>query len=334
MSLTVNHSQGSYPIEFAPAADLTELLAPCAAVITDKNVVEHQGARLPNVPTLAIEPGEKSKSLAQYGAALEWLARQGVKRSDRIAAVGGGVVGDLAGFLAATYLRGIPYLQVPTSLLAMVDSSVGGKVGIDLEAGKNLAGAFHPPAAVYVAVETLDTLPPRHLRNGIAEAWKAAFIADAGLVPILEGTIEETLIRRCIEIKKEVVEADEFETLGRRAILNFGHTIGHAVEAAAGYESLLHGEAIAIGMVAESRLGEQLAITPVGTADFIEAKLTKAGLPTQLPSQNADRLLSYMWRDKKRAGDKLAFSLLTGIGECKLFVDVEESAVRAVLEMA
>lgn len=287
------------------------------------------------MPTLVLPPGEETKSIRHFGESLEWLAAQGVQRADKIAAIGGGVIGDLAGYVAASYLRGIEFVQVPTSLLAMVDSSVGGKVGVDLEAGKNLAGAFHPPTEVLVAEDVLETLPVRHLRNGMAEVWKYAFIADPNLAHLIEsGPVGEAVIRRCIEIKKSIVEADEFETTGLRATLNFGHTLGHALETLTGYETLLHGEAIAIGMVWEAELGERLGVTQAGTSDVVREKLEAAGLPIRFPNADADRLIDLMGKDKKRKGNGLAFSLLTRIGECKLTTEVDTSVVRAVLTNA
>lgn len=332
--MTVQHSRGSYRISFARREELSALTEVCAAVITDRNVRGALDPYWPNLPTHVVTPGEASKSIRSLGEALEWLAEKGVRRSDRIAAIGGGVVGDLAGFVAATYLRGIEFIQVPTSLLAMVDSSVGGKVGVDLEAGKNLAGAFHAPAEVMVPLDALETLPARHKRNGMAEVWKAGLIADASLLPVIEREgANQAVISRAIEIKKEIVEADEFETTGLRAILNYGHTLGHAIEAALGYEELLHGEAIAIGMVWEAELGEAIGITPAGVSASVRELLRIAGLPVDLPALDPEELIRFMRRDKKRTGDRLAFSLLTRIGECKLH-EVDEAAVRSVLSKA
>lgn len=331
--MIVRHSRGSYRISFAQKSELFALGNVCSAIITDRNVRGALDNEWPNLPTLVLTPGESSKSLRTYGEAMEWLAAQGLRRKDRVAAIGGGVVGDLVGFVAATYLRGIDLVQVPTSLLAMVDSSVGGKVGIDLEAGKNLAGAFHAPAEVMIPADALESLPMRHRRNGMAEVWKYAFIADPGLAKVIESDgPSQATIERCIEIKKDIVESDEFETLGPRATLNFGHTVGHAIEAALGYEELLHGEAIAIGMVVESEIGEAIGVTESGVSSAVRESLAKAGLPVALPDVSIQILIDFMRRDKKRSGDKLAFSLLTRIGECKLIDEVDEAAVRAVLE--
>jgi len=236
-------------------------------------------------------------------------------------------------------MRGVPYYQIPTTLLSQVDSSVGGKVGVDLPEGKNLAGAFYPPAHVSISVELLQTLSRQQFANGMAEVWKYGFIMDSELVGLLEEkAIEpndsnlESIVERCIALKARVVEADEFETTGLRAILNFGHTVGHAIEFATGYGTLLHGEAISIGMVAEARLGELLGITPAGIWREIQRNMKNQGLPTShLVLHHSELLLNAMLGDKKAANGKLAFSLLTDIGRCKLVEDVPASAVQEAL---
>ncbi|MEQ1934441.1 MAG: 3-dehydroquinate synthase family protein, partial [Fimbriimonadaceae bacterium] len=203
-----------------------------AAIITDQNVKEALGHRFPSVPCLAIPPGESSKSLKSFEKVHSWLIKNGIQRGNTIGVIGGGVVGDLGGFVAATYMRGITYIQVPTSLLAMVDSSVGGKVGVDLPEGKNLVGAFHPPIEVRVCLSALDTLPIRHFTNGMAEVLKYGFISDPAILDVDPDDELSSLVRQCIQIKADIVAADEFETNGIRATLNFGHTIGHALETA------------------------------------------------------------------------------------------------------
>lgn len=329
--MRIQHSRGAYEVQFAALAELAQVLPGGMIVLTDEEVWEAQGQRFPDVPRRIVVPsGEASKSLSSYADCQERLAALGVSRSDTLVAFGGGVVGDLAGFVAATYMRGIAWIQVPTTVMAMVDSSVGGKTAIDLEAGKNLVGAFHQPGAVYICTEVLETLPERHVRNGMAEVVKYKFIADPGLqVGLPAGTAEwEPLIARCLEIKAAVVEADEFETTGLRATLNFGHTVGHAIETALGYQSLLHGEAVAVGMVAEARLGERLGITPLGVSDALRSDLTALSLPTELPhSIGSGQLVEAMRKDKKRAGTGLSFALLEQIGACKLVHDVPESAI-------
>ncbi|MEQ1821447.1 MAG: 3-dehydroquinate synthase [Fimbriimonadaceae bacterium] len=321
-SIVVTHSHGSYEITFV--TDLHSLT--CDAIITDRNVQAALSGKLPSVPALVLEPGEPTKSLSEFERSLRWLAQNGIKRNHTIAAVGGGVIGDLGGYVAASYMRGIRYVQVPTSLLAMVDSSVGGKVGIDIPEGKNLVGAFYPPAEVILYQNALATLPREHFVNGMAEVLKYGFISDPS---ILNET--EPPIRRCIDIKANVVAADEFDTTGLRAILNFGHTIGHALEAGSGYQ-LLHGEAISIGMVLESRLGEALGLTEPGTSDVVAECLNAAGLPVSLPPIPADQIMALMRNDKKATASGIGFSLLTSLGRCKLVESVPEDAILAVLK--
>ena len=336
MRTSVRHSRGEYAVE---VTDLKSALAQIGSddfVVTDENVAKATGLA---VPHLAVKPGEQSKSLETYGQVLEWLAGR-AHRSSRVVALGGGVVGDLAGFAAATFMRGVPVLQVPTTLMAMVDSSIGGKVGIDLAAGKNLAGTFWPPAAVLVPIDSLRTLNMRHFTNGAAEVWKYGAILDAALFERLQKqpfSIESSdlaeVVFRCIELKKDVVEEDEHEKSGRRAVLNFGHTVGHAIEQALGYSQVLHGEAVAIGMVAEARLADNLGVSDRTTARQIKEGMERQGLPTILPSGlRPSDLLPAMRRDKKAGPNALAFSLVSEIGTCKLYADVPESEVVKALE--
>jgi 3-dehydroquinate synthase len=335
--ITITHSAGQYPIHFTSLTQALQSLPQDAVVLTDENVFTAWKGQLSQVPNVCrIEPGEGSKSFERYREVLSWMAKSGCSRRTTLVALGGGVIGDLGGFCAASYMRGIPFVQIPTTLLAQVDSSVGGKVGIDLPEGKNLVGAFYPPHAVHVPSEALSTLPDRQLRNGMAEVWKYGYILDAPLVDCLTRTDVrddlQPIVQRCIQLKAEVVEADEFEKLGIRAKLNFGHTVGHAIEQVLRYEEFLHGEAIAIGMVVEARLGESMRITAPGTASVIEAQLKTAGLPTTWSGlQNPDPLIAAMRRDKKAHSGQLAFSLLTQIGECKLVENVAEGEVRSAL---
>lgn len=246
----------------------------------------------------------------------------------------------MAGFAAATYMRGLKLLQVPTSLLAMVDSAVGGKVGVDLAAGKNLAGSFWPPERVLIPLDALGTLPERHFVNGAAEVWKYGAIMSPELFERLERSPLKPdapdigqVVMECLELKRQVVEEDEFETKGRRAVLNFGHTVGHALEHATGYQGLLHGEAVSIGMVLEARLAASLGVADAALADRLAAGLASQGLPTAMPDGlSADGLIGAMRRDKKAGQNGLAFSLVSDIGACKLHAGVDEGAVRAVLE--
>ncbi|MFZ4506309.1 MAG: 3-dehydroquinate synthase [Fimbriimonas sp.] len=327
---------GEYEILDRCPSQILEEIPDDAIILTDEHVTLQWSHALSGRPQIVLPAGEASKSLATFGECLEKMAGLGASRRTHLVAVGGGVIGDLGGFLAATYMRGIPFIQVPTTLLAMVDSSVGGKVGIDLAAGKNLAGAFWPPAKVILVEETLSTLPPRQWTNGMAEVWKYGFIMDLELLELLQSPWEKTaIIQRCIRLKQQVVEADEFETLGIRASLNFGHTIGHAIERITGYGPILHGEAIAIGMVAEATLGERIGFTEPGTADQIRTFLAKEGLPTWSPIlREADWLLDAMKTDKKATKGSLAFSLLPQLGHCKLVKDVDIAAIREVLEAA
>ena len=268
--------------------------------------------------------GEEHKTRKTWGTLVDRLLEAGVGRDGAIIAVGGGVVGDIAGVVAATYLRGIPYVQIPTTLLAMIDSSIGGKTGIDTEAGKNLVGAFHQPALVVADVATLASLPDKQLAAGIAEAVKHGAIADADYATrIADGAGEiqardpeaiARLVQRSMEIKAEIVVADEHEQ-GRRAVLNFGHTVGHAVEAVSRYR-LLHGEAVAIGMVVEATLGEALGITKSGTAGTLDAILRQFDLPTRVPDAlPADRVMQAMRHDKKNRAGAIRVTLLRSLGE-------------------
>ncbi len=337
--MTVRHRLGSYEIAYSALEDVLPRLPDSSFFLTDENVFRLHGDGLDPRRTLILPPGEGTKSIGYLERALEWLADQGASRGSTLVAFGGGVVGDLAGFVASSYMRGIEYVQIPTTLLAQVDSSVGGKVGIDLKAGKNLAGAFYPPASVYICLELLDTLDDRQFNNGMAEVWKYGFIADPALLgAIREGGTRASdsqlkdIVGRCIEIKAQIVAEDEFEKTGLRATLNYGHTVGHAIERITNYIGPLHGEAISIGMVVEAKLGEILGITEKGVARSVRDLLEGQGLPVAAPAsiQAAD-LVQSMRGDKKRTSKGLAFSLLTQLGQCKLVQDVAEKDVERVL---
>lgn len=303
-----------------------------AFAITDQNIANN----FPSVRqerTLVLPPGEETKQFASFQKAVEWLAEKKAKRTSRVMAIGGGVIGDLAGFAASAYMRGIGLTGIPTTLLAMVDSSVGGKVGIDLPAGKNLVGAFYPASEVILCFEFLKTLPRRQILNGCAEVLKYGFIMRPEILSkaktaLQDGNWNETVYAG-IQCKKEVVEADELETTGLRAILNFGHTVGHAVESVLDYKGLLHGEAISVGMIVEAALGEDLGITKSGTMKSVRDTLKEAGLPASHPAlANPAGLIQKMKLDKK-ADKSLAMSLLTEIGDCRLVRDIPESAVES-----
>ena len=275
---------------------------------------------------VTVPPGETTKSLKTVQSCYDQLAKHRLERTSFVVALGGGVVGDLAGFVAATYLRGVAFVQVPTTLLAQVDSSVGGKVGVNLPAGKNLVGAFYQPRAVWCDLDTLRSLPPREFRAGLAEVIKYGIICDPALFRSLEKNLAgllnldlkllATVVARCCQIKAKVVGQDETEG-GLRAILNFGHTIGHALEAISGYGKYLHGEAIAIGQVAAARLSHELLGLPDDEVRRITLLFQQAGLPTQVQLSRAQRsrLFEAMQLDKKVSGGEVKFVLARKIGE-------------------
>lgn len=324
------------------------------AVITDSNVARTHAERVVNslgsvgTRTFTVPAGEASKTRDTWARLTDEMLESGFGRDAAIVAVGGGVVGDLAGFVAATYMRGIKYVQVPTSLIAMIDASVGGKTAVDTPRGKNLVGAFHQPAAVLADPAVLATLPAAHFRAGLAEAVKHGVIADAmylertvsDLPSLLEPSTRhaesmEALIARSIEIKAEIVRRDEREN-GLRQVLNFGHTIGHAVEAASGF-ALLHGECVAIGMVCEATIAAKMGIASSGTARDVRRAVERVGLPTTVPENvSADRLVAVMRSDKKMRSGALRFALpreigVMAAGDGTWSVPVDESVVRGVL---
>ncbi|HMN04065.1 MULTISPECIES: 3-dehydroquinate synthase [Geobacter] len=276
-----------------------------------------------NVLRIEIPDGEEHKTSATLNRVYDRLVNGGLTRDSLVVALGGGVVGDLAGYAAATYLRGIPFVQVPTTLLAQVDSSVGGKTGINHPLGKNLIGAFHQPRAVLIDVDTLATLPRREYLGGLAEVIKYGVVLDGEFFAFLEqnvsallGRDRQTLVRaitRCCALKAWVVEQDEREA-GLRAVLNYGHTFGHAVEALTGYTAVLHGEAVAIGMVRAAVLAEARGYSSAGDTRRIRALVEAVGLPTGLPSFDADSYRDVLLRDKKARDRGLDFVLNRGIG--------------------
>lgn len=295
--------------------------------------------------TIVVPPGETAKSIATVGFCYDQLAKHRLERKSFIVALGGGVVGDLAGFVAATYLRGIAFVQVPTTLLAQVDSSVGGKVGVNLTAGKNLVGAFHQPRFVLCDLETLKTLPQREYRAGLAEVIKYGIIHDAKFFEQLERDLSRMLnlraatvaevVARCCEIKADVVGQDETET-GLRAILNFGHTIGHALEAISSYGKYLHGEAISIGQVAAAELSQAVAGLPAADVQRITDLFRRAGLPTSIDCnrQQVRRLFEAMQLDKKVSGGEIKFVLATRIGRVEWGREVAPDLIEQVLSHA
>jgi 3-dehydroquinate synthase len=355
---TVNVSLGrrSYVIKIGPGL-LEQLGRECArlelgrscVLISDGNVAPLYAkaaqaalAKAGFAATLITVPaGETAKSLKTVQACYDQLADRRLERGSFIVALGGGVVGDLAGFVAATYLRGIPCVQVPTTLLAQVDSSVGGKVGVNLKAGKNLVGAFYQPRLVLCDLATLETLPMREYRAGLSEVIKYGIIYDANLFARLEREMPGLLrrepkalaevIARCCEIKAEVVGQDETEG-GLRAILNFGHTVGHGLEAISHYGKYLHGEAIAIGQVAAAQLSAQLLGLPAADEERIQSLFERAGLPTQvkLSAPQRRRLLEAMKLDKKVSAGEIKFVLARSIGK----VEFGQRVPAALIEQA
>lgn len=293
-----------------------------------------------------VPPGEESKSARQLAALYDWLAERRAERSEAVLALGGGVIGDLAGFAAATYLRGVPLVQVPTSLLAQVDASIGGKVAIDHPRGKNLIGAFYPPRLVVSDPATLLTLPSRQLIEGWAEVVKHGVALDAAYFERLECGAEDLLALRpaptsaavagSVALKGGVVAGDERERDGgQRHLLNYGHTLAHAIETVAGYGAWLHGEAVAVGMMAAARLGHRIGVTPEPLVARQEALLTRFGLPTRLDARgdtfSARALLQAALWDKKVQAGHVRWVLATGLGVASLYGNVPDADVRAVL---
>jgi 3-dehydroquinate synthase len=291
-----------------------------------------------------LDDGEAHKTFANVGRVLEALGALGATRDACVIALGGGVVGDLAGFSAACWMRGIDFIQMPTTLLAMVDSSVGGKTGVNLPVGKNLAGAFHQPRAVVADIDTLATLPDREYRAGLAEVAKGAAIGDAAFFGWLEanadalaardtGAVIEAIARK-VRYKAGVVARDETEQ-GERALLNLGHTFGHALETAGHYTTLLHGEGVAVGMLLAARLSERLGMSEPAATARLQRLLETLGLPVAIPpGMEAQQLLALMRLDKKNTAGTLRLILWRGIGRAEIVAGVDEADVLAVLQAA
>lgn len=321
------------------------------AIITDDNVGSIYGEQVVEslskagfMPFLITLPhGESSKSLKFVEMCYNRLAQERVERRSFVVALGGGVIGDLAGFVAATYMRGVGFVQVPTSLLAQVDSSVGGKVGINLKYGKNLAGAFYQPKLVICDLTTLKTLPERELKAGLSEVIKYGIIYDENLFTFLEKNIEKLLkldlkkllpvIVRCCQIKAEVVSIDEKES-GLRAILNYGHTIGHAIEAITGYKKFLHGEAVALGQIAAAYIAIEVMKFSEASANRIKELIEKTGLPTtiRLSNQEREKLIKAMQLDKKVSGGEIKFVLPQKIGKVEYGKNVPLEIIQKAIE--
>src|SRR3954471_9303208 len=352
----VNLGPRSYDIEIG-SGNLADVVRFCdteqddahAVIITDSNVdelyceavgdaLQEAGAQ---VDILIAEAGEHSKSPEVAADLWEQLLDQGADRNSVVVALGGGVVGDLAGFVAATFSRGLRFVQVPTTLLAQVDSSVGGKVGVNLPGGKNMVGAFWQPRAVVIDVAVLETLPEREFRAGMAEVVKYGVIQDAEFFAYLEANVEAVnnrdpgvltyIVKRCCRLKADVVEKDEREETGLRSILNYGHTFGHAFEAGTNYEELLHGEGVAIGMMCAARLAERLKRVDAAFVDRQQKLLTQLGMSLDVPDVDRDELIELMYRDKKVERGKLRFVLPSRLGHVELVRDVPITEVEATL---
>ena len=293
-----------------------------------------------NCDLITFPHGEENKNLATIGQLTSKLAQIGVDRKDCLVALGGGVTGDITGFVAAIYMRGIPFVQIPTTLLAQIDSSVGGKTGVDIPEGKNLVGCFYQPRAVYIDIGVLKSLPPEELLNGLAEAIKYGVIYDASFfkflkeerpqIQALEMSVIEQLIQRCCEIKAEIVEADERESDLRR-ILNYGHTLGHAVEATSQF-TIAHGLAVAMGMVMVSRIAVEHGLLMPDTADEITSLIESYGLPITIPD-NIDRqqMKEFLKTDKKTVGGRPFFVLPIAIGTVIISDDVNDGLIDKVI---
>jgi 3-dehydroquinate synthase len=355
-TITVNLKERSYPILVGESiANLGKHLknkgfSKNVFVVTNPTVKKHCFAKLAsglekagfNVKLSIVPDGEKFKTLDSIKKIYSDAAKAGVDRKTVAVALGGGVVGDMCGFFAATYLRGIPLVQVPTTLLAMVDSSIGGKTGVDLKEGKNLVGAFYQPRLVLIDVSALQTLPKGHLLNGMAEVIKYSIVKDEEFFNFLNGNSEklfsfqdgmfEKMILRCSAIKADVVSKDERETKGVREILNFGHTFGHAIETLSDYK-LCHGQAVAAGMVLAGNLGVRLGMFNRKDNSLVYSLLAKAGFPVDfhLKKFKIEKILSVLRRDKKVVDGKFRFVVPKKIGEAVVVKDVSLSLIKEVI---
>ncbi len=351
-TVDVRLQKNAYPIRIGPGV-LTSRTAYADAIggkdvliVSDDNVAAHYLEPLTetlaswHVESLVLPAGEEQKTLDTLSKILDQLADLSFHRDATVVALGGGVIGDLAGFAAACYQRGIAFIQVPTTLLAQVDASVGGKTAVNHRTGKNLIGAFHQPRAVVVDVCCLDTLDDRQYRSGLAEVVKYGVGLDAGFFSWLESNMAALVdrqadvltetVRRCCTIKAAIVAEDEFET-GRRALLNLGHTFGHAIEVASGYGEWLHGEAVSVGLVMAARLSVEMGLLDVGSAERISKLLQSAGLPLTAPAIGVARMEQLMGMDKKVAAGRTRFVILDGLGKARLTDEVPIDCLRKTL---
>ena len=339
----------TYPVHIGALAETLRTLPPSAACMTDATIHAAHAGRLEHLlpaDTHFIAPGEEGKSWDELQRAIAFLAGRGHQRSDPIVALGGGAVGDLAGLSAALYQRGCPVIQVPTTLLAMVDSSVGGKAAIDAEGQKNLVGAFHPPVAVHIDPAFLSTLDPRQMRAGVAETVKYGIIGDRAFYDLLtDGGLGARLLARepeactqaistAVRAKATFVKGDLEDRTGRRALLNLGHSFGHAIEAVAGIGTLLHGEAVAIGMVMAADFSVHAGVLDRADARLLRTGLGRLDLPTRLDEHGlrAADLYPFMLADKKNDAGRINLVLLRHVGEAFLARDVDAASLRAFLE--
>ena len=348
----------SYPIYFGTG--MTASFAPTCqqhgiprqiVIITDTNVAKHYLEPLQkhlqhfgfDASSVIIQPGETQKSLQRANSIFTALIKQGTGRKSAIIALGGGVIGDLTGFIAATYHRGVTLIQVPTTLLAQVDSSVGGKVAVNHPLGKNMIGAFYQPRFVWVDGDTLGTLPPREVICGLAEVVKYGVVFDPEFFAYLESNLESLLKldqaaimhvqARCCELKARVVAEDERE-LGLRAVLNYGHTVGHALEAVGHYRQLKHGEAVLLGMVAEAFIAQQMGLLPADVLERIESFVSRIPITFKNISYSHAEILAAIRRDKKSVEGKTRFVLPVRIGEVRILEDVKPALIQASLKRA
>jgi len=350
ISTEVRTGEGSYSVLIGSellssvGEQIKERLSPArCAIISDTNVASHFADPIQKSlhatgfePTLiTIQAGEQSKTLEQVGAICEKMLLAGLDRQSFVIGLGGGVIGDLSGFVAAIFERGIPHVQIPTTLLAMVDSSIGGKTGVNTFAGKNLLGAFHQPSMVVDDIYVLKTLPRRFLRQGFAEVIKHAVIADAKMFQELKNETGsdarslETLVQRNVEIKSNIVAKDELDRTGERALLNFGHTIGHAIERAGNYEKILHGEAVSLGIIAACAISAKKAGLPQAEIAAVADLLQRFGLPIRLPEDFPhQRILDALAFDKKFERGEIRFVVTPKIGSANLSRDVTMDDIR------
>lgn len=354
--IRVNLGERSYPVYIGE--DLARVgkvatdfnLGKKVLLVSDDQVYEFYGEKVRTslqkagfcVSLAKVPPGEIYKSLSQAIKLYESCVGSKLDRDSTIMGMGGGVIGDLAGFVASTYLRGVGFVFLPTTLLAQVDSSVGGKVGVDLPQGKNLVGSFYQPRFVYTDLTVLKTLSWQQVKEGLAEVVKYGMIRDAEFFEWVEKSLErmkaldleviDFAVRRSVEIKAKVVEADERELKGRRQILNFGHTIGHAIEASSGYRSYTHGEAVALGMIGAARIAERMGYFPSHLVERLKSLLEAIGLPTWIEGVDEEKIWEALQLDKKVRKDKLYFVLPRKIGEVFLTAEVSPNLIKKTLQ--